>query len=53
MANPVILPRQGEVSPKVTKGEDATTAVFLSSPSVWQGASHLPLAGEDRTVAAV
>jgi hypothetical protein len=40
-----ILPRQGEVAPKATEGEDHATAVTLSSPSVWQAPATSPLRG--------
>jgi hypothetical protein len=41
-----ILPRKGEVAPKVTEGED--TEQRLSCPPLrLASASHLPLAGED------
>jgi hypothetical protein len=40
-----ILPRQGEVAPKVTEGEEHTTAVSLTSPSVWQVRATSPLRG--------
>ena len=45
MANSRSSPAKGEVSPKVTEGEDATTAVFLTSPSVWQGPATSPWRG--------
>ncbi|TCM08423.1 hypothetical protein C8J41_102392 [Sphingomonas sp. PP-CC-3G-468] len=42
-----ILPRKGEVSPKVTEGEGTEqTCRFPPPPSGY--ACHLPLAGEDR-----
>ncbi|KQN31738.1 hypothetical protein ASF00_02840 [Sphingomonas sp. Leaf34] len=31
-----ILPRQGEVAPKATEGEDTQQPLSLTSPSVWQ-----------------
>jgi hypothetical protein len=31
----MILPRQVEVSPKVTEGEDTEQLLSLASPSVW------------------
>ena len=40
-----ILPLKGEVSPKVTEGEDHATAVAFSSPSVWQGPATSPVRG--------
>ena len=42
----VILPRQGEVAPKVTEGEDHATAVIAFLPLLLASAGHLPLAGE-------
>jgi hypothetical protein len=45
MANPSILPRQGEVSPKVTEGEDTEPTWLLTSPSVWQGPATSPWRG--------
>ncbi len=42
-----ILPRQGEVAPKVSEGEEHATAVILFLPLRLANASHLPLAGED------
>ena len=33
---PTILPRKGEVAPKVTEGEERPTAVSPTAPSVWQ-----------------
>ncbi|TCP72582.1 hypothetical protein C8J43_101322 [Sphingomonas sp. PP-CE-1G-424] len=42
----MILPRQGEVAPKVTEGED-TEQRFPFLPLRLARASHLPLAGED------
>jgi len=44
----MILPRQGEVAPKVTEGEDHETAVIAFLPLFLASASHLPLAGEDQ-----
>jgi hypothetical protein len=41
-------PRQGEVAPKVTEGEDHETAVIAFRPLRLASASHLPLAGEDQ-----
>ncbi len=43
-----ILPRKGEVAPKVTEGEGHATAVIPCLPLRLARASHLPLAGEDR-----
>ena len=43
-----ILPRQGDVSPKVTEGEERTTVDIAYLPLRLASASHLPLAGEDR-----
>jgi hypothetical protein len=40
-----ILPRQGEVAPKATEGEEALTVVSPPPPSGC--ACHLPLARED------
>ena len=46
LENFAILPRKGEVAPKVTEGED--TEQRLSCPPLrLASASHLPLAGED------
>ena len=42
----IILPRQGEVSPKVTEGEDTKRMSSLPPPPSGY-ACHLPLAGED------
>ena len=42
----LILPRQGEVSPKVTEGEDTEPTSSLPPPPSGF-ACHLPLAGED------
>jgi hypothetical protein len=42
MANPSILPRQGEVAPKVTEGEDTEPTWLLTSPSVWQEPATSP-----------
>ncbi len=41
-----ILPRKGEVAPKVTEGED-TEQTCRMPPLRLARASHLPLAGED------
>ena len=43
-----ILPRQGQVAPKVTEGEGHATAVIPYLPLRLASAIHLPLAGEDR-----
>ena len=43
----LILPREGEVAPKVTEGEDHATNVTPFLPLRLASASHLPLAGED------
>ena len=40
-----ILPRQGEVAPKVTEGEDTERWSSLSSPSVWQAPATSPWRG--------
>jgi hypothetical protein len=45
-----ILPRKGEVAPKVTDGED-TDSSYPVRPLRLASASHLPLAGEDFSVA--
>ncbi|TCQ09417.1 hypothetical protein C8J40_102331 [Sphingomonas sp. PP-CC-3A-396] len=37
-----ILPRKGEVSPKVTEGEDTEPRLSLTSPSVWQELATSP-----------
>ncbi len=42
-----ILPRQGEVAPEATEGEDTEQRSALASPAVWQGPATSPLAGED------
>ncbi len=42
-----ILPRQGEVAPKATEGEDTEQRFALASPSVWQRPETSPLTGED------
>jgi hypothetical protein len=47
----MILPRQGEVSPKATEGRMRRTldgTPLTSPPSAPYGDCHLPLAGEDR-----
>ncbi len=44
-SNLTILPRQGEVSPKVTEGEDAERQVSLTPPSVRQVPATSPLRG--------
>ena len=49
--NLMILPRKGEVAPKVTEGEDTGRGFALTSPLRLAIASHLPLAGEDQTSA--
>ena len=43
-----ILPRQGEVAPKVTEGEACDHPRFRVRPLRLASASHLPLAGEDQ-----
>ena len=49
IVNIAILPRQGEVAPKATEGEDTHWRLpFPPPPSGY--ACHLPLAGEDREV---
>ena len=40
-----ILPRQGEVAPKVTEGEDTEQQLLLTSPSVWQAPATSPWRG--------
>ncbi len=40
-----ILPRKGEVSPKMTEGEDTEQRFSLSSPSVWQEPATSPWRG--------
>ena len=44
-----ILLRKGGVAPKATEGEDHATGVCPYLPLCLASASHLPLAGEDRT----
>ena len=39
------LPRQGEVAPKVTEGEDTERRLARASPSVWQVPATSPLRG--------
>jgi hypothetical protein len=43
-----ILPRKGEVSPKVTEGEDTEPKLPSASPSVWQVPATSPLRGRIR-----
>jgi len=45
-SNP-ILPRQGEVAPKATEGEEARRRLSGRPPPPTRYARHLPLAGED------
>ena len=40
-----ILPRKGEVAPKVTEGEDTEPRFTLTSPSVWQVPATSPWRG--------
>jgi hypothetical protein len=44
----LVLPREGELSAKLTEGEPSTLATVRAHPSVarWR-TRHLPLAGED------
>ena len=41
----LILPRQGEVAPQVTDGEEHETYVVAPSPSVWQEPATSPWRG--------
>ncbi|PZO72937.1 MAG: hypothetical protein DI640_10710 [Sphingomonas taxi] len=40
-----ILPRQGEVAPEATEGEDTERGLSLTSPSVWQEPATSPWRG--------
>ena len=40
-----ILPRQGEVAPKATEGEDTEQRLAFASPSVWQEPATSPWQG--------
>ena len=48
----MILPRQGEVAPKATEGEDTMPPGLMPTAALplRQLRCHLPLAGEDRGV---
>jgi hypothetical protein len=49
-SGPLILPRQGEVSPSGDGGGGHGTKVFPYRPLRLASAIHLPLAGEDRSI---
>ncbi len=50
-SNLTILPRQGEVAPKVTEGEDAEQRLPLPPPPTGKSQPPPPCGGEDRSSA--